>query len=73
PVMWRDSKSQIVLVQEVLNEWYGAGLEIDGKMGSRTKAAWSNASGGEFRESGFDYVAAFKWLLDTVAFNPPNK
>jgi hypothetical protein len=71
-VDWYGSKSQIVLVQEVLNAWYGAGLEIDGKPGSRTRKAWSDASRGTFKESNFDYLAGFKWLLDTVAFDPPN-
>jgi hypothetical protein len=71
PVKWRNSKSQIVLVQEVLNAWFGAGLEVDGKLGTKTRKAWSDASGGEFKESDFDYEKAFKWLLEKVAFDPP--
>ena len=71
PVKWCGSKSQVVLVQEVLNAWYDAGLDVDGKMGSKTRKAWAESSGGQFIPSDFDYAGAFKWLLDTVAFNPP--
>ncbi|MCK4720092.1 extensin family protein [bacterium] len=71
PVKWYGSVSQVILVQETLNAWYGAGLKVDGIAGKKVRAAWSEASGGQFVPTDFDYGDAFKWLLDTVAFNPP--
>jgi hypothetical protein len=71
PVKWYGSVSQVILVQETLNAWYGAGLKVDGKMGKNVRGAWSEASGGQFVPTDFEYGDAFKWLLDTVAFNPP--
>ena len=71
PVMWYGSKSQVVLVQEVLHALYGAGLRIDGKIGVKTKLAWSEASGGRFDALNLDCPPAFQWLLDTVSFEPP--
>jgi len=69
PVMWRGSKSQVVLLQETLNAWYGTGLKVDGVLGDKTRFAW----GDEFYEYpniGEEKERWFAWLK-AVAFNPP--
>lgn len=46
PVGWRGSRSQILILQEILVYWYDCSdLKIDGIIGPLTKAAWYSALG----------------------------
>jgi hypothetical protein len=66
PVKWRNSKSQIILVQETLNALYTADLVVDGKLGPNTTMAWRGA----LRLSALDPSTAFPLFLHKVVFKP---
>lgn len=41
PVKWYGSRSQVTLIQETINAFYGTELVVDGKWGTKTEVAWN--------------------------------
>lgn len=61
PVGWRNSRSQVVVLQEMLVHYFGdTKLKIDGKLGEKTMASWQN----NMKIEG-NYTASELWI-DTL-------